>query len=116
VARIVFGKMFEQFVQSTPICVMNRALLENIFAPEKLDALFEHLGRRFDLPEQLVALGIAAIVEILHLDRVQPPRRTMGIIGFDRPDGRQPIADTHGLADFWKRYHQLVSEQELRAG
>ena len=35
---MVFGAMFEQFVQSAPICVMHRALLENIFAPEKLDA------------------------------------------------------------------------------
>ena len=32
---MVFGTIFEQFVQSAPICVMNRAkLLENIFAPE----------------------------------------------------------------------------------
>jgi hypothetical protein len=43
---MVFGKMFERFVQSAPICVMNRALLENIFAPEKLDALFEQAAEQ----------------------------------------------------------------------
>ena len=30
--RMVFGEMFEQFVQSAPICVMTQALLENIFS------------------------------------------------------------------------------------
>jgi hypothetical protein len=43
---MVFGKIFEQFVQSAPICVMTQALLENIFAPEKLDALFEQAAEQ----------------------------------------------------------------------
>ena len=43
---MVFGKMFEQFVESAPICVMNRALLENIFAPEKLDAVFQQAAMK----------------------------------------------------------------------
>ena len=43
---MVFGTIFEQFVQSAPICVMNRALLENIFAPEKLDAVFERAAEQ----------------------------------------------------------------------
>ncbi len=38
---MVLGAVFEQFVQSAPICVMHRALLEKIFAPEKLDGVFE---------------------------------------------------------------------------
>ena len=37
---MVFGELFERFVSSAPISVMDRALLENIFAPEKLDAVF----------------------------------------------------------------------------
>lgn len=37
---MVFGELFERFVQSGPACVMHRALMENIFAPTKLEALF----------------------------------------------------------------------------
>lgn len=43
---MVFGTMFERFVQSAPICVMHRALLENIFAPEKLDAVFHQAAEK----------------------------------------------------------------------
>jgi len=37
---MVFGELFERFVQSCPACVMQRALMENIFSSVKLDALF----------------------------------------------------------------------------
>jgi hypothetical protein len=37
---MVFGEVFQRFVGSAPTCVMYRALMENIFAPEKLDAVF----------------------------------------------------------------------------
>ena len=37
---MVFGEVFQRFVESAPTCVMYRALMENIFAPEKLDAVF----------------------------------------------------------------------------
>lgn len=37
---MVFGELFERFVQSCPACVMHRALMENIFSPAKLDSLF----------------------------------------------------------------------------
>lgn len=37
---MVFGELFERFAKSCPACVMHRALMENIFAAEKLDALF----------------------------------------------------------------------------
>jgi Transposase DDE domain len=34
------GEIFERFVEHSPVCVMQRAVMENIFAPNKLDALF----------------------------------------------------------------------------
>lgn len=37
---MVLGSIFERFVQHSPVCVMQRAVMENIFAPAKLDALF----------------------------------------------------------------------------
>jgi len=39
---MVFGELFERFVRSCPACVMHRALMENIFAPVKVDAVFHH--------------------------------------------------------------------------
>jgi hypothetical protein len=37
---MVFDDLFQRFVEAAPACVMHRALMENIFAPEKLDAVF----------------------------------------------------------------------------
>lgn len=39
---MVFSDLFERFAESCPACVMHRALLENVFAPEPLDDLFRH--------------------------------------------------------------------------
>ncbi len=37
---MVFNEVFQRFLQAAPACVIHRALMENIFAPEKLDAVF----------------------------------------------------------------------------
>jgi hypothetical protein len=37
---MVFSEVFDKFVRSAPVCVTHRALMENIFAPSELDALF----------------------------------------------------------------------------
>ncbi|MHB1037893.1 MAG: hypothetical protein ACYC0Y_24980, partial [Pirellulales bacterium] len=37
---MVFGEVFQRFVGLTPTCLMYRALMENIFAPKVLDAVF----------------------------------------------------------------------------
>jgi len=37
---MVFSEVFEQFVRCSPACVMHRAVMENVFAPAELDALF----------------------------------------------------------------------------
>lgn len=37
---MVFDDVFNRFIESRPVSVMHRAVLENIFAPEKLDAVF----------------------------------------------------------------------------
>src|SRR5258708_5095250 len=37
---MVFGDVFERFVRECPACVMHRALMENIFSPAKVDAVF----------------------------------------------------------------------------
>jgi len=37
---MVFGKLFERFVEQSPAVVIHRAMMERIFAPGKLDAIF----------------------------------------------------------------------------
>ena len=37
---MVLGEIFERFVEHSPMCVMQRAVMENVFAPAKLNAVF----------------------------------------------------------------------------
>ena len=41
---MIFSAVFEQFVRSSPACVMHRAVMENVFAPAELDALFRRVA------------------------------------------------------------------------
>jgi len=38
---MVLSEIMERFVRQSPVCVMSRVLLENFFAPDKLDRVFE---------------------------------------------------------------------------
>jgi hypothetical protein len=40
-----FRKVFDLFIEKRPICVMARGILENLFDPERLDALFEQTAK-----------------------------------------------------------------------
>lgn len=42
---MVFAEVFERFVRTCPACVMHRALMENIFAPAKLEAVFQKAAK-----------------------------------------------------------------------
>ena len=42
----MISAIFERFVDSTPLTVMVRAMMERIFAPEPLDQLFEATAER----------------------------------------------------------------------
>lgn len=42
---MVFNELFQRFVEASPACVMHRALMENIFAPEKLNAVFQQAAK-----------------------------------------------------------------------
>jgi hypothetical protein len=43
---MVMGDVFECFLRESPISVMGRAILENVFAPDKLDAVFRSAAIR----------------------------------------------------------------------
>jgi hypothetical protein len=43
---MIMGDLFKRFLAESPICVMQRAVLENVFAPDKLDAVFRSTAVR----------------------------------------------------------------------
>ena len=55
-------KAFESFIHQRPICVMARAVLENLFQPERLDALFQRIAER----QYQRFLLFSSVVELMH--------------------------------------------------
>lgn len=55
-------KAFESFIHQRPICVMARAVLENLFQPERLDALFQRTAER----QYQRILLFSSVVELMH--------------------------------------------------
>jgi hypothetical protein len=79
---MVFSKMFDQFVQAAPICVMHRALLENLFAPAKLDAVFHRAADKqyqrellFSTLVELMGLVVTRCANSVHSAYVNPSAR-----------------------------------------
>lgn len=62
---MTFGNVFESYAKQTPICVMTRAALENIFSSDRLDSIFEEHSQRQHTNELLfssIADMMAAVV------------------------------------------------------
>jgi hypothetical protein len=60
---MVFSEMFGRFVKFSPAAVMHRAVMENVFAPEKLDALF----RRTAVEQYERELLFSTLVDLVSL-------------------------------------------------
>jgi len=60
---MVLGEIFERFCEESPVTVMVRATLENVLAPERLDALFAESAER----QRCGALLFSTVVELLSL-------------------------------------------------
>lgn len=54
-------KVFETFVQARPICVMARAVLENLFQPQRHDDLFQNVAHK----QYTRTLLFSALVELM---------------------------------------------------
>src|SRR5271167_3863157 len=52
---------FQAFVERSPICVMARAVLENLFQPERLDELFERTAQN----QYTRTLLFSSVVELM---------------------------------------------------
>src|SRR2546425_1900650 len=62
--------VFQTFIERSPICVMARAVLENLFQPDRLDELFERTAQR----QYKRTLLFSSVVELMHsvVLRVEP--------------------------------------------
>jgi len=55
-------KVLQSFIEQSPICVMACAVLENLFQPERLDALFERTAQK----QYHRTLLFSSVVELMH--------------------------------------------------
>ena len=60
---MLLGRIFEPFIQSSPLSIMSRALLERALAPESLDALFRQHAEHQYTRELL----FSSVVELMSL-------------------------------------------------
>lgn len=70
---MVFSKVFQQFIEQSSVSVMFRGTLENVFAAERLDAIFANTAQRqychelaFSTCADLLALVVARIRRSVH--------------------------------------------------
>lgn len=54
----MLGAIFEEFVKESPVSVMARGLMERVFAPERMDRLFENNAKRQQQQELLFSSQI----------------------------------------------------------
>jgi hypothetical protein len=93
---MAFSAVFEQFVRCSPACVMYRAVMENIFAPAELDALFRREAVAqyerellFSTLVDLVSLVVCRISKSVHAAYVRK-RQEVGVSVralYDKLDG-----------------------------
>ena len=67
---MIMGDLFERFLAESPICVMQRALLENVFAPELLDNVFRSAAVR-QYERELLFSQLVDVTSLV-VCRVQP--------------------------------------------
>jgi hypothetical protein len=58
---VVFAERFKPFIEASPICVMARCVLENIFNPKQIDAIFERTAKKQYTRE----LPFSAVVDLM---------------------------------------------------
>jgi hypothetical protein len=70
---MILGDVWERFLTESPICVMQRVLLENVFAPRKLDQLFRSAAVRQYERELLFSTVVELMSQVVC--RVRPSVR-----------------------------------------
>jgi len=61
---MVLGEIFERFVEQSPVCVMQRAVMENFFAPDKLNAVF-HAATKVQYERELLFSTLVDVTSLV---------------------------------------------------
>jgi Transposase DDE domain len=67
---MVLNDVFDRFVEQSPVCVMQRAVMENIFAPAKLDAVF-HTAAVAQYERELLFSTLVDVISLV-VCRIKP--------------------------------------------
>src|SRR5438552_2034267 len=60
-----FSTVLERFIGEAPFCVLTRALLENVFAPAKLDPLFERHAQTQQTQQLLFSTAVDLLTDVV---------------------------------------------------
>src|SRR5882757_461555 len=66
----MLDSIFAKFAEKAPVAVMMRALLENVLAPQRLDALFENVAQRQYTRELTFSAVVAVLADVVV--KIQP--------------------------------------------
>jgi hypothetical protein len=61
---MVLGEVFDRFVEQSPVCVMQRAVMENVFAPDKLNAIF-HAAAKAQYERELLFSTLVDVTSLV---------------------------------------------------
>lgn len=110
-------KVFETFVQARPICVMARAVLENLFQPQRHDDLFQNVAdkqyTRTLLFSALVELMLSVVLCIepsvyAGYRRRQKTLKVSDQAVYDKLDGLEPAVSAALVADSARQAAALI--------
>lgn len=110
-------KVFETFLQARPICVMARAILENLFQPQRHDALFENVATkqytRTLLFSALIELMLAVVLSIepsvyAGYRRRKKTLKVSDQAVYDKLDGLEPAVSAALVADSAQQAAALI--------
>ena len=79
---MIFGEVFERFVASCPACVMYRALMEYMFAPAKIDGVFQRAAEKQYQRELFFSTLVDLISQVVTRSfpsRCMPPMSRLGL-------------------------------------
>jgi hypothetical protein len=67
---VVLSEIFDRFAEESPVCVMARAAMENVLAPDRLDAIFARTAVR-QRPSELLFSTVADLMSLV-VCRIRP--------------------------------------------
>lgn len=108
----MLSAIFEQFIAESPVTVMARGLMEQVFSPERIDGLFEKVAQRqyqqellFSSQVNLMSLVVCGIHPSVHAAKPLPGK---ALVVLD--PSRQLVIDVFPCEDAYTQERALLPE------